>query len=418
MDHFSYKNQELFAEQMRIQTIAEQVGTPFYCYSTATLTRHYHVFADAFKAVPTTICFAIKANSNLSVLKTLAKEGAGGDAVSEGEIRRAIAADIPANKIVFSGVGKTQSEMAYALEEGIMQFNVESENELHDLNQVAQSKGVKAPIAIRINPDVDAKTHAKISTGKKENKFGIAWEQAESMYQLAGSLPHIDVQAISTHIGSQLLELEPFQHAFRKITELVTRLRQQGHQIKRLDLGGGLGIPYAGELPPTPADYAAMTIEAVKHLDCELVFEPGRLIAGNAGILVSSVVYVKESQERIFTILDAAMNDLIRPSLYDAYHEIIPVVQEESRAVYTSDIVGPVCETGDTFCKDYTMQQLQKGELVAFRSAGAYGAVMANTYNSRLLVPEILVKEDQFAVVRPRKSYEALLRDDKIATWL
>ncbi|MCH2037940.1 MAG: diaminopimelate decarboxylase [Rickettsiales bacterium] len=417
MDHFNYQDNILHAEDVAIPKIAKAVGTPFYCYSTATLVRHYHVFADAFKKIPTTICFAIKANSNQSVLKTLANEGAGGDAVSEGEIRRAIAAGIPAKKIVFSGVCKTQEEMAYALDQGIMQFNVESEPELLLLNEVALSKSLKAPIAIRINPDVDAKTHEKISTGKKENKFGVAWEQARDIYSKAAALEGIDVQAISTHIGSQLLDLTPFKDAFSRISELVSLLKQDGHHIKRLDLGGGLGIPYNAENPPSPADYADMTIEAVKHLDCELVFEPGRLIAGNSGILVSKVIYVKQSDTKSFTIIDAAMNDLIRPSLYDAYHHIIPVVMNNNPE-FVTDFVGPVCETGDTFAKDYHISSLSAGDVVAFRSAGAYGAVMSNTYNSRLLIPEVLVKGNQFQVIRKRRTYDELIAEDTIADWL
>ncbi|MEM7616790.1 MAG: diaminopimelate decarboxylase [Pseudomonadota bacterium] len=432
MDHFNYYNNMLFAEDVAIKDIAKHFGTPFYCYSTATLVRHYNVFCDAFKEIPTTVCFAIKANSNQSILQTLAQQGAGGDAVSIGEIKRAIAAGISANKIVFSGVGKTKEEMAFALEQNIMQFNVESEPELLALNEVASAKNMQAKIAIRVNPDVDAKTHEKISTGKKENKFGIELSRAREIYKLAATLPGIKVEAVSTHIGSQLTSLEPFEQAFSIISDLVKNLRSDGHQINKIDLGGGLGIPYDMENPPSPVDYATMTINKIKHLDCHLIFEPGRLIAGNAGILVSKVIYVKETPNKNFTIIDAAMNDLIRPSLYDSFHKIIKVdnrnINQDGSDVsnkngddnikFITDIVGPVCETGDIFVKDYEISPLKSGDLLAFRSCGAYGAVMSNNYNSRLLIPEILVKDNECAVIRPRKTYEDLINDDVIAPWL
>jgi len=419
MDHFNYKNNVLHAENISIETIAKQVGTPFYCYSTATLVRHYTVFAEAFSSVKATICFAVKANSNIAVLKTLASQGAGADCVSEGEIRRAIAAGVSPSKIVFSGIGKTKDEMRYALEHKIFQFNVESEPELLALNEVAASLSVKAPIAIRINPDVDGKTHHKITTGKKENKFGIDWENARAIYAKAAKLPAIEIKAISTHIGSQLLDLEPFRQAFKRVEELLQALRSDGHEINRLDLGGGLGIPYDGEETPSPKLYADMTIKATQHLGCELIFEPGRLIAGNAGILVAKVIYLKKTDHRDFLIVDSAMNDLIRPSFYEAYHEILPVKQAAHDAPMAPlDIVGPVCETGDIFAKQRLMPPVGEGELVAFRSSGAYGAVMASTYNSRLLVPEVMVNGDQFAVIRRRPTYEEMLGLDSVPDWL
>ncbi|MCD6035087.1 MAG: lysA [Rickettsiales bacterium] len=419
MDHFQYKEGVLHAEDVSLASIADKVGTPFYCYSTATLLRHYRVFADAFKEVQATICFAIKANSNQAVLSTLAREGAGGDAVSEGEIRRALAAGIPPERIVFSGVGKTRDEMAYALKNKIGQFNIESEPELICLSEVASTLGVKANIAVRINPDVDAKTHKKISTGKKENKFGVDWEAARELYRKAGQLPGINVRGVSTHIGSQLLELAPFEAAFKRVEELVHLLRSDGHVITHLDLGGGLGIPYAGEEPPTPENYANMVIQATRHLGCHLVFEPGRLIAGNAGVLVSDVIYVKRTEHRNFLIVDAAMNDLIRPSLYDAYHEIVPLNSaSQGKAHEVVDVVGPVCETGDVFAEQRDLPRMEAGDRIAFRSAGAYGAVMASTYNTRRLIPEVMVNEKDWAVVRPRETYDELIGRDQIPSWL
>lgn len=418
MDHFCYQNGKLFAEGVAIEEIAKQVGTPFYCYSTATISRHYTVFRDAFKDNKVKICYAIKANSNLAVIKTVAELGGGADTVSEGEIRRARAAGVPADKIVFSGVGKTKEEMAYALKEGIFQFNVESEPELVALNEVAMSLGKKAPIAFRVNPNVDSKTHKKIATGGKGDKFGVDWTEARDIYNKASEMEGIEIKAIATHIGSQLVDLMPFQEAFKRVEDLVLLLRADGHNIERLDLGGGLGIPYSAEKPPSPDSYAQMTLDATKHLGCELVFEPGRLIMGNAGILVSKVIYVKRTNEKVFTIIDAAMNDLIRPSFYDAYHEMVPVVEHaDDEAKEKVDIVGPVCETGDIFAKDRAMPILEADDLIAIRSSGAYAAVMASNYNSRLMIPEIMVNGDQFAVIRERETYDELMAKDKLPEW-
>jgi diaminopimelate decarboxylase len=417
MDYFNYKNGSLYAEDVAVSEIAKKVGTPFYCYSTATLTRHYTVFAEAFKSVNATICFAVKANSNLAVLKTLANLGAGGDCVSEGEIRRCLAAGIPASKIVFSGVGKTKFEMAYALKQGIMQINVESEAELDSLNEVAISLGLKAPVSFRVNPDIDAGSHDKISTGRKEDKFGIPWDEVRNIYKKAATMQGIAVRGVATHIGSQLTDLAPFQKAFTKVTQLVKNLKSDGHNIKHLDLGGGLGIPYKEQNIPSPAQYAEMTIEAVKELDCALAFEPGRLICGNAGILVSEVIYLKKTSHKNFLVIDAAMNDLIRPTLYNAHHEIIPV-QEKNGKNISMDIVGPICETGDVFAKNRELPELNSGELIAIRSCGAYGAVMSSEYNTRPLIPEVMVNGDKFAVIRARETYDDILGRDSIPGWL
>jgi diaminopimelate decarboxylase len=417
VDHFSYKNGHLHAEDVKISDIAKQVGTPFYCYSTATLTRHYNVFADSFKSVNATICFAVKANSNLAVLKTLANLGAGGDCVSEGEIRRCLAAGIPASKIVFSGVGKTKAEMAYALKEGIMQINVESGAELDSLNEVAISLGKKAPVAFRVNPDIDAGSHDKITTGRKEDKFGIPWDEVRDIYKKASTMQGIEIRGVATHIGSQLTDLVPFQKAFTKVKDLVKTLKADGHNITHLDLGGGLGIPYKQQDVPSPAQYAEMTIEAVKELGCKLAFEPGRLICGNAGILVSEIIYLKKTSHKNFLVIDAAMNDLIRPTLYNAHHEIVPV-DESNAQTLAMDIVGPICETGDVFAKNRYLPDLPEGSLIAIRSCGAYGAVMSSEYNSRLLIPEVMVNGDKFAVVRPRQSYDEMLARDSIPAWL
>jgi diaminopimelate decarboxylase len=416
MDHFNYRNGELFAEDVSVKEISKQVGTPFYCYSKATLERHYNVFANALKQVDATICFAVKANSNLAVLKTLAKLGAGGDCVSIGEIKRCLAAGIPASKIVFSGVGKTKGELEFALRNNVMQINVESEVELYSLNDVAGKVGIKAPVSFRINPDIDAGTHDKISTGRKEDKFGIAYEQARDIYQKAASMENINIRGVATHIGSQLTELDPFRQAFAKIRKLVEDLRAEGHAIKHLDLGGGLGIPYKEQTPPSPDEYAKMVVEATQGLGCKLVFEPGRLIAGNAGILVSQVIYLKKTEHRNFLVIDAAMNDLIRPSLYDAFHEVVPV--EENNSVLQMDIVGPICETGDVFGKGRMLPELVAEDLVAIRSCGAYGAVMSCEYNSRLLVPEVMVNGDKFSVIRARESYDEMLNKDQIPDWI
>ena len=421
MDHFLYRNGQLHAEDVALTDIAASVGTPFYCYSTATLTRHYHLFTEALSPLPHLVCFAIKSLSNIAVLKTLGDLGAGMDVVSGGEYLRARAAGVPGDRIVFSGVGKTRDEMRMALEGGIRQFNVESEPELRALSQVAAALGKTAPITIRVNPDVDARTHEKIATGKKDNKFGIPIDRAPQVYAEAASLPGIEVIGIDVHIGSQLTDLEPFEQAYLKVADLTLRLRAAGHNIRRLDLGGGLGIPYerTNSAPPLPADYGALIKRTVGHLGCEIEIEPGRLISGNAGVLVSQVIYVKQGESRDFLILDAAMNDLIRPSMYGAHHDIIPVTEPEPATdQHPYDVVGPVCETGDTFAKARPMPPLAEGDLVAFRSAGAYGAVMASEYNTRPLIPEVLVKADHFAVIRARPTFDEILNRDTIPAWL
>ena len=421
MDHFIYRDGLLHAEDVAIQDIAEQVGTPFYVYSTATLIRHFKLFDEALDGLDHLVCFAMKAASNQAILKTLGNLGAGMDVVSGGEYLRARAAGVPRERIVFSGVGKTRSEMHQALLGGVRQFNIESEPELHLLNEVALSLGRTAPITIRVNPDVDAKTHAKIATGKSENKFGIPISRARDVYAQAAQLKGLDIVGIDVHIGSQLTELEPFVAAYRKLAELTKTLRSDGHNIRRLDLGGGLGIPYtrSNEAPPLPTDYGAMVKRELGHLGCEIEIEPGRLIAGNAGLLVSSVIYVKSGEDREFLILDAAMNDLVRPAMYDAHHDIVPVIEPAAgteQAVY--DIVGPVCESGDTFAKGRHLVAQQQGDLVAFRSAGAYGAVMSSEYNTRPLIPEVLVNGDQFAVIRARPSYDDIINRETLPDWL
>jgi diaminopimelate decarboxylase len=421
MDHFLYRDGTLHAEDVPLPEIAEAVGTPFYVYSTATLTRHYQLFKDALDGVPNMVCYAMKANSNQAVLKVLADLGAGMDVVSGGEYARAKAAGVPGDRIVFSGVGKTREEIRAALSGGIRQFNIESEPEMLAISQVATSLGVTAPVTIRVNPDVDARTHEKIATGKSENKFGIPIARAREVYALAASLPGLEVIGIDVHIGSQLVELEPFEQAYKKVAELTRTLRADGHDIRRLDLGGGLGIPYtrSNEAPPLPLDYGALIKRSVEGLDVEVEIEPGRLIAGNAGLLVSSVIYLKEGEGRNFLILDAAMNDLVRPSMYSAHHDIDPVIEPApgtERAAF--DIVGPVCESGDTFAKGRESTPLAAGDLVAFRSAGAYGAVMASEYNTRPLIPEVLVKGDQFAVIRHRPTFDEMINRDIVPEWL
>ncbi len=419
MDHFGYKQGEIYAEDVAISHIAAQVGTPFYCYSTETLIRHYNVFCEAFAGHDFLLCYAVKANSNQAIIKTLADQGAGADVVSEGEMRRALKAGIPAEKIVYSGVAKTEAEMTFALEQGILQFNVESEPELHQLSRIAESMGKTAAIAFRINPDVDAKTHAKISTGKSENKFGIPWTSAREIYAMAAKLPAIKIQGVDLHIGSQLADLAPFEKAFQRIITLVKDLRADGHNISILDLGGGLGIPYDRDetKPPLPLEYGQMVKKLVGHLGCKIIIEPGRLLVGNAGILVSKVIYVKDGEDRKFLIIDAAMNDLVRPSMYDAYHEIV-AVKEAGRANAPFDVVGPVCETGDTFGRDRQLPIMESGDLLAIRSAGAYGAVMSSTYNTRRLIPEVLVKGTEFAITRPRPSYDDIIELDQLPKWM
>ena len=421
MDHFLYKNGSLHAEDVALADIAATVGTPFYCYSAATLTRHYKLFTEALSPLPHVVCFAIKSLSNLAVLKLLGDLGAGMDVVSLGEYLRARAAGVPGNRIVFSGVGKTREEMRAALAGGIRQFNVESEPELRALSEVATSMGKTAPIALRVNPDVDAKTHEKIATGTKETKFGIPLARARAVYAEAARLPGLQIVGIDVHIGSQLTDLAPFEQAFTLVRDLTLALRADGHTITRLDLGGGLGIPYtrSNAAPPLPLDYGAMIKRVLGDLDCEIEIEPGRLISGNSGILVSRVIYAKSGEERDFLILDAAMNDLVRPAMYGAHHDIAPVAEPPVGApTQPYDVVGPVCETGDTFAKARELPLLAEGDLVAFRSAGAYGAVMASEYNSRPLVPEVLVKGDHFAVIRHRPSFDEILKRDSIPEWL
>ena len=419
MDHFNYRNGQLYAEDVSVAEIATSVGTPFYVYSTATLARHFQLFDEALDGMDHCICYAMKAASNQAILKTLGNLGAGMDVVSGGEYRRALSAGIPPEKVVFSGVGKTLEEITLALKNGIRQFNVESDSELEQISSIASSMDKIAPIAVRINPDVDAQTHEKIATGKAENKFGIPLSRAREVYSKASQMPGINIVGIDLHIGSQLTDLKPFKKAYQKLADLTQVLRQDGHKIKRLDLGGGLGIPYEKNksAPPLPVEYGKMVKEVLGHLDCEIEIEPGRLIVGNAGILVSSVLGVKIGDNRNFLILDAAMNDLIRPAMYDAYHDIIPVKQRSSpEAVY--DVVGPVCETGDTFAKKRTMPKLTESDLVAFRSAGAYGAVMSSEYNTRPLIPEVMVNKNEFSIIRKRPSYEEIIDRDIIPNWL
>ena len=421
MDHFLYRDGKLHAEDVPLAEIAASVGTPFYCYSTATLTRHFRLFDEALEGTDHLVCYAMKANSNLAVIKLLGDLGAGMDVISIGEYMRAKAVGVPGERIVFSGVGKTRAEMRTALEGGIRQFNLESEPEMEALSEVAASMGVVAPVTVRVNPDVDAKTHHKIATGKSENKFGIPIARAREVYARIAELPGLKAVGIDVHIGSQLTDLAPYEAAYTKVAELTEVLRADGHEITRLDLGGGLGIPYerSNSAPPLPVEYGDMVKRVVGHLGCEIEIEPGRLIAGNAGVLVTEVIYVKEGEGRTFLIVDAAMNDLIRPAMYDAHHDIEPLVEAAPGAEpATYDIVGPICESGDTFAKGRVMAPVGPGELIAFRSAGAYGAVMASEYNSRPMIPEVLVNGDQFAVIRARPSYEEMLNRDSIPTWL
>ena len=421
MQHFEYRGSRFHAEDVDLAEIAAQVGTPFYCYSSATLTRHFRVFKDAFAGQKAMVCYAMKANSNQAVLKTLVNLGAGMDVVSEGELRRALAAGTPRTKIIFSGVGKTRVEMALGLESGIRCFNVESEPELDALSEVAAARNLRAPIAIRVNPDVDARTHAKIATGKSENKFGVPLSRAREVYARAKSLPGIEVDGVDMHIGSQITELSPFDDAFALLAEFVAALRADGHDIRHVDLGGGLGVPYRFDNapPPHPEAYADIVARRTRALDCEVFLEPGRLIVGNAGVLVTTVIYVKGGERKSFVIVDAAMNDLIRPTLYDAHHEIRPLQEAgpcDPRIV--ADVVGPVCESGDYLALDREMAKPRAGDLLAILTAGAYGAVQAGTYNTRRLVPEVLVNGRAYSVIRPRPSYEELIGLDKLPPWL
>ncbi|NNL72937.1 MAG: diaminopimelate decarboxylase, partial [Silicimonas sp.] len=421
MDHFLYKDGILHAEDVAIPEIAAEVGTPFYVYSSATLTRHYQLFDDALADLDHMICYSMKANSNQAVLRLMASLGSGVDVVSGGEYRRAKAAGFPGERIVFSGVGKTADEMELALNGGIRQFNLESEPEMALLSGVAERLGVTAPVTVRVNPDVDARTHEKITTGKFENKFGIPISRARDVYAQAAAMPGLEVVGVDVHIGSQLTDLAPFEAAYRAVADLTRVLRDDGHDIQRLDLGGGLGIPYerSNTAPPLPLEYGEMVRRTVGDLGCEVQIEPGRLIAGNAGLLISGVIFVKSGEGRDFLILDAAMNDLIRPAMYGAWHDIVPVIEPEAGAeMHAYDVVGPVCETGDTFTRNRPLPHVSAGDLVAFRSAGAYGAVMASEYNTRPLIPEVLVHQHQFAVIRSRPAFDEIINRDTIPHWL
>lgn len=419
MDHFAYKNGILHAEEISIPALAKEIGTPFYCYSSATLLRHYTVFHEALASLKPLICFAVKSCSNPAVLATLAKAGAGADVVSEGEIRLALAAGVPASRIVFSGVGKTRAEMDFALQKNVFQFNAESRNELLTLNDAALVEEKVAQVALRVNPDVDAATHAKISTGHKASKFGISLDEARQLFTEAKNWPGLNLRGVSVHIGSQLTSLEPFREAFLRVKDFVAELRQSGFIIETIDLGGGLGVPYQkSQEPPLPAKYGALVQELFSDEKAQLMFEPGRLISGNAGILVTEVISIKETGEGTFVIVDAAMNDLLRPTLYEAYHEIVPVIENAGGETMTADIVGPVCESGDTFATGREISHVKAGDLLVFRTAGAYGAVMSSTYNSRLLTPEVMVNGNEFAIIRPRPSYEDMLRQHRMPEWL
>ena len=421
MHHFDYRNGVLHAEAVNLVNLAQAVGTPFYCYSTATLERHYRVFAGAFADVPSLICYSVKANSNQAVIATLARLGAGTDVVSGGELKRALAAGVPRGKIMFSGIGKTAAELATALDENILCVNVESEPELELLSSIAASKGRTACISVRVNPDVDAKTHAKIATGRSENKFGIPISHARDVYARAAKLPGIRVAGVDMHIGSQITELSPFDDAFALLSDFVRELRSDGHTISHVDLGGGLGIPYRedNEPPPDPSAYAEVVKRATRGLDCKLIFEPGRLIVGNAGILVTRVLYIKRGEAKTFIIVDAAMNDLIRPTLYEAHHDIRPVTETAPGTPrIVADVVGPVCESGDFLALDRGLVEPKPGDLLAIMTAGAYGAVQAGTYNTRALVPEVLVRESEWALVRPRLEADQLIALDRLPAWL
>ena len=419
MHHFNRREDRLFAENIDVTAIAEHIGTPFYCYSTATLRQHYTRLKDAFAQNEVTICYSVKANSNLGVIATLADLGSGADVVSEGELRRALLSGIPAEKIVFSGVGKTEAEMTYALDAEIAQFNVESRAELEQLSEVATKQGKTARISLRVNPDIDAGTHEKISTGKAENKFGIAWDEAEASYAKAATLPGLEIIGIDIHIGSQITELTPFRNAFTKVADLLEKLTDAGHNITTLDLGGGLGIPYGPEdaPPPSPEDYANLIDEIFGDSGCRIFLEPGRLIAGNAGILVTSVIRTKKGEAKNFIIVDAAMTELMRPTLYGAYHDIQPVITN-GNVQDVWDVVGPVCETGDFLGSERSLPEPQKGDLLAIFTCGAYGASLGSSYNTRLIAPEVLVDNEKFEIIRARPQYDDILALEKVPDWL
>ena len=418
MDHFEYRNGDLYAEDVSLRLIADEVGSPVYVYSTATLERHYQAFANGVSGLDPLVCFAVKANSNIAVIKTLARLGAGADVVSVGELKRAMAAGVPASKIIYSGVGKSEVDLRAALNAGVHQINAESEAELELLSKVAVDLGETAQVAIRINPNVDAKTHEKITTGKSENKFGVDIALARDVYGRVAKLPGLRVAGVALHIGSQLTDLKPYREAYAQAAEFVELLRSDGHNITQLDLGGGLGITYDAEIAPSPAEYGKMVKEIVGHLGCNISFEPGRLIAGNAGVLITQVIFIKEGINRKFCIIDAAMNDLIRPTLYNAYHDIVPVVEAPTGAEQlTMDIVGPICESGDYLAKGRKMAALSNGDLLAVRTAGAYAAVMASVYNSRPLVPEVLVHGDTYSVIRRRWTVEDMIALETFPEW-
>ena len=421
MHHFAYHDGTLHAEAVDLAALADAIGTPFYCYSTATIERHYKVFTAAFADVDALVCFALKSNSNQAVIATLAQLGAGADVVSEGELLRARSAGIPPEKIVFSGVGKTARELALAVEQNILCVNVESEPELELLASIAAAKGCTAAVSIRVNPDVDPKTHAKIATGKAENKFGVPISRAREVYRRAAKLSGVRAVGVDMHIGSQIVELEPFRDAFSLLAEFVGTLRADGHTISHVDIGGGLGIPHRddNDTPPDPGAYAAIAKRATQNLGCKLIFEPGRLIVGNAGVLVTRVIYIKLGEAKTFVIVDAGMNDLIRPTLYEAHHDIRPVREPAVGARrITADVVGPVCESGDFFALDRGIVEPKAGDLLAIMTAGAYGAVEAGTYNSRPLIAEVLVRNGQWALIRPRQSLEELIALDRLPPWL
>jgi diaminopimelate decarboxylase len=421
MSPFTYRNGALHAEDVALAAIAEAVGTPFYCYSSAAIAESFEAFRNAFAGQNALISYAMKANSNQAVLATLAKLGAGMDVVSEGDLRRARAAGVPGKRIIFSGVGKTQAEMNLGLDEKIFCFNIESEPELEALSAAASSRGAVAPIAIRVNPDIDARTHAKIATGKSENKFGVPISRAREVYAYARSLPGLSVHGVDMHIGSQITDLQPFDDAFALLAEFVQALRADGHNIEHIDVGGGLGIAYRADNnpPPSPEQYAKVVAKQTAALGCQVILEPGRAIVGNAGALIASVIYLKKGENKRFVIVDAAMNDLVRPTLYDAHHEILPVKEPQPAAhLERSDVVGPVCESGDYLALDRDLPDLVAGDLIAVMSAGAYGAVQAGTYNTRLLIPEVLVQGGEYAIVRPRRTYEELIGLDTLPPWL